>query len=474
MFHRRIINNMNQRDNFGVKHKRSTQEEMESLTIHGWPRIATATSNFSKLVWCALCLTSTGLLIYFTVQSLLKHMKYDVVVNTNRIQLDAITFPAVTFCNPNFYSLTIYQNTSPPVHQKFPEDCSMTEAKYFKNEINQQYFQLGCKMFFGNQKESTSQVAVELGYKFKFPQHFSLLPHSYPCFTLNNNSIFKQHIRSSKAGLHILINFDENDRSKDTGDLPTKSILDDPRDGLYVALHSPHDFPSDDGIPLSPGFETRISIMKSIIKRKKNPFPSNCLDDNEQRFENIFPGRPSLDVCYSSCYFMHLYRSCHYVPSYIKPFMLPDIFPNQQDYRPCSEEELKGNMFTPNCKCSLPCYKEHYKTNVMQSVWPQEWQVQKFQNLLRKGPLVNENRSISISDIRKRLIKVVIYYSDLAEYQYEEKELYDFVTILGDFGGQMGLFIGASVISLLELGALVWICVKKLLIAKHRTANSEA
>ena len=450
----------NGKDNREDEGKEKLTEQIELLTIHGWPRAVTSKSNFTRLAWSALCFTATGLLMYFTINSVKKHLKYEVMVNTNRKENDVIKFPAMTFCNTNYFSFTAYQNTSAPVYERFPENCSMDEAKYFKNEVNLEFFKLGCKMFFGNKKIFTSQVAVDCGYKFKFPKHFSLLPHAYPCFTLNNDSEFIQALRSSREGLHILIDFDGNDRRRDAGDEVSDSVLEDPRNGLYVAIHSPDEFHGGNVIYLSPGFETRIAIRKSIVKRKKSPFPSKCLDDDEQQFENIFPGRPSIDSCYSSCFFLNMYKKCFHVPPYMKPFMPTEKFPDQLDYPLWSYEKLCGHDLLSNCKCSLPCYKEYYKSNVMQTVWPQEWHSQTFQELLRVDSMNDMNGSISIIDIRKRLVKVVIYYSDLAEYSYEEKELYDIAAILSDFGGQMGLFVGASVISMVEIASFLWFCMK--------------
>ena len=467
------MSNLNGRDSpksLKILQNGGITEEAEALTIHGWPRAISAKSNISRLAWSALCLTATGLLIYFTVKSLLKHSKHEVTVNVNRKQLSAMKFPAITFCNTNLYSKTAYQNTPPPVYQELPRNCSMDQAEYFENEINREFFKLGCKMFFGNKKLFTSQLSVNLGYKFKFPAYFSLLPHAYPCFTFNNGSWFTQSIISSKAGLHFVLDFDWNDRSKDAQTASSDSVLEDERSGIYVTIHSPGDFHIDTGISLSPGFETRISIQKSIIKRKKSPFPSKCLDDNEQQFINVFPGKPSLDSCYSSCYFLNMYRKCHFLPSYMKAFM-PEVFTSQFLNTSCTKEELQGADLVKNCKCRLPCYKEQYVPSVMQSVWPQEWQAEQFQELLMGDS--DANRSISISEIRKRLIKVVVYYTDLAEYSYEERELYDMETILSDFGGQMGLFVGASVISLAEIASLLWFCVTRAIKGKQKVRGND-
>ena len=65
------------------------------------------------------------------------------------------------------------------------------------------------------------------------------------------------------------------------------------------------------------------------------------------------------------------------------------------------------------------------------------------------------NNTLSANDIRERLMKLSIYYNEFKENVSEEHPLYDLLTIVSDLGGQMGLFMGASLLSLAEIIALV-------------------
>ena len=455
--------------------KSSMIEEVESLTIHGLPRISSSKSKFFKAMWLALCLTAAGFLINFTAQSILKHLRHEVTVKAERKQFSVLSLPAITFCNTNFYTYSTYQGTAAPVKQELPKNCSMDDMKFFKNKINQEYFKIGCKIFFGSKAVVTSLKDADISSILKFPDRFSLLPHSYPCFTLNMDSELLQFVRGAAAGFHLLLDYDEHERKTSLNEKEnSKNPFEEKRNGLYVAIHSPNDFHGFEGIPLSPGFETRISFTKTIIKRKKSPFPSKCVDDDEQEFTNIFPGRPNLDSCFSSCFYVNLYRSCSYVPPFMKPFMPKSRFPKQDHNITCPQELLHGGGLLYDCKCKTPCYEERYETNVQQRVWPQEWQVGLFEELLNESIAINENKTLTIHDVRKRLIKVSLFFDELAEYIYEERELYEFISVLSDIGGQMGLFIGASLISLIEVVWLLLMFVKGILKPKEKVDDSMA
>ncbi len=57
----------------------------------------------------------------------------------------------------------------------------------------------------------------------------------------------------------------------------------------------------------------------------------------------------------------------------------------------------------------------------------------------------------SIEEIRQKLIKISIYYDEFSEVVNEESQLYTFLNVVSDIGGHMGLLLGASWISLVEI-----------------------
>ena len=54
--------------------------------------------------------------------------------------------------------------------------------------------------------------------------------------------------------------------------------------------------------------------------------------------------------------------------------------------------------------------------------------------------------------VKSNLAKLNIFFGELNYQTITQIKAYNFGSLLGDIGGQMGLFIGASILTLLEFG----------------------
>ena len=83
-----------------------------------------------------------------------------------------------------------------------------------------------------------------------------------------------------------------------------------------------------------------------------------------------------------------------------------------------------------------------------------------------------KGRNLSTDEIRNRLIMVSLYYDDFMETIHEATPLYNLLGIVSDLGGQMGLFLGASILSLIEIAALLIEVIKRKCRARARVRDS--
>ena len=447
-------------------------KEVESLTMHGLSRVASAQNKYTRFIWLALCLAAATALGMTAVKSLIKYFDYQVLINVNVKHSSNMALPAITFCHTNYYNPIIFNSIDPPVFQHFPESCDFTDRKYFKNDINMLIFHFTCRLFFGTFDAKTSAVSKELPKYFRFPEGFSLAPHKYPCVTLNRNSTLVQYVAGESYGLHMILFNDEI--SDPTFTYKVERPLSDKRDGIYVMIHDPkQQVTAGDGIVLPPGFHTRIVVTKNKIKRLPYPYPSKCVHGGSDD-TTIYPGKNTMIMCYSSCALKELYRMCPGVIPEMTVFMKPPEFSKKVDISNSSFWACIKTATTKiryqNCDCKQHCEEEGYTTISQRNPWPQEWQAQAFLGLLNKIENV-EDRNLSTKEIRDRLIKISIYYDDFLEHVYEEKAANDLSSIASDLGGQMGLFLGASLLSLAEIIALVATHVKRRMLYSNRVVE---
>ena len=437
-------------------------EEIGALTIHGVPKIFSSSAKLLRAFWTVLCISAITFLVYFATASVKRHLQREVETKTERIQRTALNLPAITICNTNIFNLDSTANDSYPVEQELPTNCSFTSKKYFKNEVNRQYFMQFCRLFFANQSFPGNQHAARVGQynvvPIKFPEHFSLLPQVWPCFTLNRNQLLKQYSGGSRSGFRAILYFDENDSSQ----YHPPDFLDAERRGLFVTIHDAREHVNGfEGIFLPAGFHTSIEISKYTIKRKQSPFPSHCVYTGQEAYENIFPGKPSISTCLFSCFSLTAYKRCGGVVSVMRSFMKPDRYPNilnitNPDAMACLHDNIR---YMNECNCQLPCDEESYETKVSRTPWPPKWQHENLYGALHNSETENTTSS---REFMRNLLKVSIYYKNLCEFVYTEEEKYGVMSILSDFGGQMGLFIGASILSFVEIVILLANCINSM------------
>eukprot|EP00794_Sanderia_malayensis_P017760 gene17760-19533_t len=427
-------------------------EELQNLTIHGPSRIASANSRWQRLVWTALLLCSVGSLIYVLVYTVSKHREKEVYVTQEKKISPTMSMPAITFCDTNVQSLA---ENPPPQAEYLPLNCSQRNWK-FKNKINQKYFNMACKLFMANYSKHNMIIGQDA---FKFPSMFTLTPSLCLCFTLNKYSNLKQAWSGERNGLQMVLHYDENEYE---GSKQNERPLEDRRSGLLAFIHDPEEqLRITNSVYLSPGYHTHVGIEKSIKIRQPSPFKANCTKNGNENIVSIIPGKYTVENCYYSCKSIAYYNACQYVPPTMRVFMPESVYPNlwnftsYKDYLHCKARVWR-NFNYKKCNCSLPCREAIYKTKVSQNPWPQRWQADMFSKVIaeveREDP---NNRNYSIGEIRQKLMQVSFYYDELSEIVYEEKELYPIVNIFSDIGGQMGLLLGASCMSLIEVVCLL-------------------
>ncbi len=412
-------------------------------------------SKKEKIFWIILNLAALGAVLYFSVQLLSQYTKFQVIILRNTVIHNEMVFPAMTFCNTNYYDESLNKAQSV---QPLPTSCNQsTNASNFGSRKDQVNFDKACNMFLAN--GNFRSCSLGLG-NFSFPEYFTAQRNQGPCYTLNRYKKLKQQtIPGLKTGLHMLLYMNESDIENDVVNIEGNSILKDQRSGLVLSIHDQGIYLSDffgEGIPIPTGYHTLITLKKYEMQRKPYPFPSECVDDGKKQHAT-YQGIYNVKICVTACLFTELYKKCG-IGSTTKVFtginhpVLQNLTKNEKEQ--CSDRIYK-EFDKAKCDCPTPCHEVLYDVKVIRKPWPPAWLTKKYKNSFAQA--LNKTESEISGEVLRNFLKISIYFDDFTTTLVNEKEVYSYESLLSGIGGLMGLYLGASLISIIEM---IWSAIK--------------
>ncbi|XP_046581239.1 acid-sensing ion channel 1A-like [Haliotis rubra] len=110
--------------------------------------------------------------------------------------------------------------------------------------------------------------------------------------------------------------------------------------------------------------------------------------------------------------------------------------------------ELKKNATIQKaCGCQMPCSFETYDIKVSTSSYPSDAAM----DYVKKLSTFSGEESI-----KKNFLEIRVFYENLIIHSTEQTPQYTPQTMLGNLGGQMGIYLGASFMTLTELGEFLF------------------
>ncbi|KAL3869719.1 hypothetical protein ACJMK2_042368 [Sinanodonta woodiana] len=280
---------------------------------------------------------------------------------------------------------------------------------FFKNQTLQK------RWFLGHSADDLVHKAI-FATRLQNPQNFSnfTISNYGNCFTLPS----AEHIawRSGPdQGITLMLNLevDEYIKSLSTGY------------GVRMVIHKSgtYPFPTEEGFTLDPGREINIGLRMVEINRLSEPYNS-CTDG--QTFWKLHGVHYSVTLCLHLCHTKRTLAAC----GCLLPDS-PDIQLNTpQDVPICNELNLKEL-----------CEKEKKRNGAYITNKCLKWSNGSFSDLIQR--------------FHDNFLRVNIYYEDLNYKVFTEEPQYQIERFLADIGGASGLFIGASILSAMELFELI-------------------
>ena len=180
---------------------------------------------------------------------------------------------------------------------------------------------------------------------------------------------------------------------------------------------------------------TNIMIEKSITKKRlPAPYPSNCTFGAD--IEDFFSTSYNQKSCIQSCFMREMFSKCSAVVDRWKPFITATMKKRartiqQEETRICLANILQRffSLDIPEiCHCPISCVEHGYKISYSENMQNSQWGIEGFSF---RGHITMDNK--------RKYLRVI----DVPAYTK-----YDFLT---DLTGIIGIFVGMSSLSVLEL-----------------------
>ncbi|KAL0618479.1 Acid-sensing ion channel 3 [Plecturocebus cupreus] len=219
--------------------------------------------------------------------------------------------------------------------------------------------------------------------------------------------------------------------------------------GIKVQIHSQEEPPIIDqlGLGVSPGFQTFISCQQQQLSFLPPPWgdcSSVSLNPNYEPEPSDPLGSPSSSPPYSLmgcrlvCETRYVARKCGCRMMYM-PGGAPVCSPQQ--YKDCAHPAIDAMLRKDACACPNPCASTRYAKELSMVRMPSR----------SAARFLSQKLNRSEAYIAENVLALEVFFEALNYETVEQKKAYEMSELLGDIGGQMGLFIGASLLTILEI-----------------------
>ncbi|NXC74884.1 ASI4A protein, partial [Anhinga anhinga] len=414
-------------------------------TLHGLGHICrSGRLGVRQTLWAFAFLASLAFFLYQAAKSALLYLEHPHVMALDEEAIREMVFPAITICNINRYRHSALTDADifhlanmtglPP---KDRDGHKATDLLYpdpdMADIVNRTGHQLDDMLkscnFSGENCSSRDFTVVYTRYG--------------KCYTFNGDRRNPRVTRQGGMGngLEIMLDIQQEEYLpiwRETNETSFEA-------GIRVQIHSQDEPPyiHQLGFGVSPGFQTFVSCQEQRLTYLPQPW-GNCRASVQG--EQTLPGYDtySIAACRLQCEKEAVVQSCHcrmvHMPGegWVPPGRAP-VGCSHADG--CVPPDAAVEDSQERCSCPTPCNLTRYGKEISMVRIPNKGSAR---YLARK---YNKNETY----IRENFLVLDIFFEALNYEAIEQKKAYDLAGLLGDIGGQMGLFIGASILTILEI-----------------------
>ncbi|RNA43641.1 acid-sensing ion channel 5-like [Brachionus plicatilis] len=443
------------------------KEWTESMTMHGFPNIFRTNFLSIKIMWIILFLCSNMACFGLIIMNLINFLNFEVVTKIRVIEKDSIKFPAVTICNINPFVTEqgIEYVQSILERNNLTNFTSATIDTSFQGEFSKFYFNYNLIKYSLSAFSKTISNEKKKNLSLPFNKMFiSCLFNLMPC-----NESQWTWFYSSEFGNCYRFNSDQNSQdikySYQAGKynglmaelyvgLPEEQKTLGITTGAHVYIDdNPFQPLPAQGVDVAPGFSANLILER--IKRKKMPKPYKY-------YRKVF--RSNLTYRQDDCFWAYIqseiYKKCKcdkMTSNLISENNNPCNNFEQQSCTTPQFQSLTQSSYKKKIEslCPLECESISFEVTKSFSRYPS---VSYGKDLVKTKQIKSlfENRTnVSIEELRENVLSLNIYYEHLKQTEITENKSINWDGLVGSIGGTLGLFLGLSFLSLVEIIDLI-------------------
>lgn len=405
---------------------------VNSFTFHGLTRLLTG-YKVEKLIWFLCLATGITFATRYTYFNAMKYLHHGIYTSVQVTYTNKIYFPSVTFCEKNLFYEAYTSFCGKPLEQASSEPtwCGK-EMKTWPSVKIRNETRNDSMTSWSNGLFTVSECVVDRGNscgRVKSRNFKSLKMLNHSCITWNPRGDIDKH----KYGLGLIsLKFQ-----------PPQWMQHNPE--IVAVVHSPGDFFDYTKVMVGTAVSTiqqRVTTKQIQHKRLPFPFPSNCQRSQFPNLVKYFP-RYSRGLCMHIAEAKNILRKCGNALDFYKHMLSKsdiEIYTRNQtreEFLSCYNKIHASN----NASCPPSCQEVELETRI-----------ENIQDTFA-GASYEENE-----------YRVAIKLKDTdAISTVEEKEQYTWYEMTSEVGGLVGLLMGASVLSFVEIGmALMLMLLKRI------------
>ncbi|XP_075923870.1 bile acid-sensitive ion channel [Petromyzon marinus] len=477
-----------------------------STSLHGVARATSAQSRAQRAFWMMVVVAGVAMAGWQVALRLAAYYAWPTSTSLTLHYVRDLSFPAVTFCNYNRYRRSSLHGTtdllaalsilSAGIVDEWPEEVGDEVRRFWDENLN-----FSTRTFtrkHGFQLNSASLLECNFNSRPCGPQDFQHVFTEYGnCYTFNGGfseeqRSLKQKTAGAGKGLQVLFDVQQWDYWENP-ELGFTGV------GIRLVVHDPDEPPQVEALGLSIGVGTQAYVSVQHTKSINQQYPwGDC--DPSKKLQS--PAPYSMARCLQECEADLVERICG-----CKPFNFPDLIIHHEDFADAAfavaaecataaaacaadasgetdgaadaagDDGADGDPYDDAddddaddddadwsvaehfravvlsqaqgmctggshlSQCPVPCLHKNFPSSVSYATFPSLQAAQRYERSL----------NYSLVYMRENLLSIDVAYTDLNYALIQQQKTLPESVLLSDIGGQLGLFVGASVITIIEV-----------------------